>query len=447
MSLSVFLKRLDAYPKPLEDFRVKTVPGACITIAACLSMIALFVLEWNEFRRVSISQELFVDVSRDQKLTINLNATFGAIPCELISFDSMDVSGESHIEHNGLKKVNLDKQGNVIVGNSSESSTSTSTSTTSTMSDLSVNETALGQLKCLSCYGAEAANIKCCNSCDDVRRAYRQKNWHFSPYGVEQCKDQLNSNDFGSAGGLKNSDPEQIQRLFESGQGCRLEGHLEVNKVAGNFHIAPGVSMQQNHMHFHDIKNLQMSKFNTKHFFEQFSFGDEYPNQMNPLEARSYRFKKYDDDDDSAKSVAPQAQNLIDFGFFQMFNNIDNTNSESDDVNNAISYSYFIKIVPTTYEYLDGRIVNNTYQYSVTKSSKAITGSSLMGSGSLPGVFVNYELGAIMVKFIEKSKPFSTFLTSCCAIIGGFFTLAGMLDAFTYRYYNMYKKFQMNKLT
>ena len=70
-----------------------------------------------------------------------------------------------------------------------------------------------------------------------------------------------------------------------------------------------------------------------------------------------------------------------------------------------------------------------------------------MGSGSLPGIFVNYELSPIMVKFIEKSKPFNHFLTGCCAIIGGFFTIAGMLDAFTYRYYNMYKKFQINKLT
>jgi hypothetical protein len=67
--------------------------------------------------------------------------------------------------------------------------------------------------------------------------------------------------------------------------------------------------------------------------------------------------------------------------------------------------------------------------------------------GSLPGVFVNYELSPIMVKFIEKSKPFNHFLTGCCAIIGGFFTIAGMLDSFTYRYYNMYKKFQINKLT
>ena len=43
-------------------------------------------------------------------------------------------------------------------------------------------------------------------------------------------------------------DKEQVIQLLENGEGCRLEGHLEVNKVAGNFHIAPGISFQQNHM-------------------------------------------------------------------------------------------------------------------------------------------------------------------------------------------------------
>ena len=53
-------------------------------------------------------------------------------------------------------------------------------------------------------------------------------------------------------------DREQIVKLIDSGEGCRLEGHLEVNKVAGNFHIAPGISFQQNHMVF--IKKIIKKK-------------------------------------------------------------------------------------------------------------------------------------------------------------------------------------------
>jgi hypothetical protein len=208
-----------------------------------------------------------------------------------------------------------------------------------------------------------------------------------------------------------------------------------VNKVAGNFHIAPGISFQQNHMHFHDVKQMPLDEFDTKHFFDVFSFGDPYPNQFNPLEQKSLQMEP----PTSSKIEATKNlnQNLINFEFL-------NINSHDNSASKAVSYSYFLKIVPTTYEYLDGRVINNTYQYSVTKSAKVVSGANTQ---SLPGVFISYELGPIMIKFIEKSKSFSHFLTSICAIIGGLFTIAGMLDGFTFRYYNMYKKYQINKLT
>ena len=98
----------------------------------------------------------------------------------------MDASGESHIEHSGLKKISLDKEGRPILKKQEEQTTaSTETTTTTTEKKLDANDTGVELFKCKSCYGAEASNIKCCNTCDDVRRAYRQKNWHFSPFGVE----------------------------------------------------------------------------------------------------------------------------------------------------------------------------------------------------------------------------------------------------------------------
>lgn len=35
----------------------------------------------------------------------------------------------------------------------------------------------------------------------------------------------------------------------EAGEGCNVYGQLEVNKVAGNFHFAPGKSFRQSAMH------------------------------------------------------------------------------------------------------------------------------------------------------------------------------------------------------
>lgn len=53
-----------------------------------------------------------------------------------------------------------------------------------------------------------------------------------------------------------------------------MYGFLEVNKVAGNFHFAPGKSFQQSGVHVHDLLAFQKDSFNVRHdllFFIHFS--------------------------------------------------------------------------------------------------------------------------------------------------------------------------------
>ena len=42
-------------------------------------------------------------------------------------------------------------------------------------------------------------------------------------------------------------------------------GFLLVNKVAGNFHFAPGKSFQQHNVHIHDLQPFGRSVFNMSH--------------------------------------------------------------------------------------------------------------------------------------------------------------------------------------
>ena len=51
----------------------------------------------------------------------------------------------------------------------------------------------------------------------------------------------------------------------------------------------------------------------------------------------------------------------------------------------------------------------------------------------LPGVFFIYDISPIKVKFTEKQQSFTYFLTSLCAIVGGVFTVAGIVDAILYQ--------------
>jgi hypothetical protein len=47
----------------------------------------------------------------------------------------------------------------------------------------------------------------------------------------------------------------------------------------------------------------------------------------------------------------------------------------------------------------------------------------------------------------EKSKPWYHFLTTTCAIIGGVFTMAGILDAIFYSAIKVIKKVNLGKQT
>jgi hypothetical protein len=81
--------------------------------------------------------------------------------------------------------------------------------------------------KCGSCYGSEQTPEQCCDTCEEVRESYRLKGWAFSdPESITQCQNEGFS--------------ENLKAQKENKEGCSVYGYLDVNKVAGNFHFAPG---------------------------------------------------------------------------------------------------------------------------------------------------------------------------------------------------------------
>jgi len=151
-------------------------------------------------------------------------------------------------------------------------------------------------------------------------------------------------------------------------------------------------------MHVHDLQPFKNLKFNLSHTINRLSFGKEFPGIINPLDG----VKKASDKEDQGAGM----------------------------------YQYFVKVVPTIYEPLSGAALS-TNQFSVTEHFKALQGE---GSHGLPGVFFMYELSPIMVRFKEQRKSFAHFLTGVCAIIGGVFTVAGIIDSFIYHSMRSLKK-------
>lgn len=75
------LRRLDAYPKTLEEFSQKTIGGAAVTLVSSVFMMWLLISEFNTYLTPNISEELFVDTTRSNLLKINLELFIPTISC------------------------------------------------------------------------------------------------------------------------------------------------------------------------------------------------------------------------------------------------------------------------------------------------------------------------------------------------------------------------------
>lgn len=62
-------------------------------------------------------------------------------------------------------------------------------------------------------------------------------------------------------------------------------------------------------------------------------------------------------------------------------------------------------------------------------------------------VKISYTLSPIQILVTVVSKPFFTFLISTCAVVGGVFTVAGMLDSITHSIHSVAKKVELGKQT
>lgn len=179
--------------------------------------------------------------------------------------------------------------------------------------------------------------------------------------------------------------------------GCQIHGDVLVSKVGGNVHVALGRSTVRDGKHVHEFNIKEVSDgFNTSHAIHRLEFGERVAGLQSPLEG---------------------TMKIVKHG--------------------AYMFHYYIKLVPTLFTGRD-RVVY-THQYSVSDTGKNVMVRKDELTG-LPGVFLVYEFTPFMVQKIEKVVPLSHFLTNVCAIIGGVFTVAGMIDAILYSGYRKLRK-------
>lgn len=176
--------------------------------------------------------------------------------------------------------------------------------------------------------------------------------------------------------------------------GCRLEIKFQINKVPGNFHLST-------HSSTHQPSIIDMA-----HEIHEISFGDDVRH----------------------------------FNLHGSFDPLSGTHKLDDSV--IHSHEYHLRIVPSIYEELNGSIMR-PYQYSYAHKkfiSMGFTGRVI------PAVWFKYDINPISVKYRKHRKPFYEFLCMTCAIVGGTFTVAGIIDSLVFSASNILEKLEIGKL-
>ncbi|CAI9738810.1 Hypothetical predicted protein [Octopus vulgaris] len=182
---------------------------------------------------------------------------------------------------------------------------------------------------------------------------------------------------------------------IENGAGCRYEANFRINKVPGNFHVSTHSA------------NPPPTDADMGHIIHEVRFGNT---------------KTHDYDIQGS------------------FNPLENVERHKSD--KSVTFDYIIRVVPTVYENINGAM---HYPFQYTYTTREI--NFMQGSVTLPAIWFRYDLSPITVRYHEKRKPFYTFLTTVCAIVGGTFTVAGIFDSFIFTASEILKKFELGKLT
>lgn len=179
-------------------------------------------------------------------------------------------------------------------------------------------------------------------------------------------------------------------------QGCRMESHFLINKVPGNFHVSTHSSRSQ-------PQNPDM-----RHVLHRVTFGMEM---------------------ERGKTVK---------GSFNPLENLEKISGDAE-----ATHDYILRVVPTVYISSKNEM---RYPYQYTYSYRELLQYG-HGGRAHPAIWFRYEMSPITVKYTEKRQPFYHFLTTVCAIIGGTFTVAGILDSLIFSAAEIVKKVQLGKLS
>ncbi|XP_042028810.1 protein disulfide isomerase-like 5-4 isoform X1 [Salvia splendens] len=472
------IKSVDFYRKIPRDLTEASLSGAGLSILAAFSMIFLFGMEFNDYMRVSTSTSIVVDKSSDADfLKISFNMSFPALSCEFASVDVSDVLGtnrlnitktirkysiDSRLNPTGLefhsgpvtKAVKHDEEtdeehgeGSVLLNglnfdrishkhavlvvnfyapwcawsNRLKPSWEKAAKIIRERYDPEIDGRILmGKVDCTEAADLCKRNhiqgypsIRIFRKGTDVREDHGHHE-HESYYGdrdtdslvkmVEDIVAPISLQSQGASNNIATEIKDDAKRPAPSAGGCRIEGFVRVKKVPGNLIISA-----------HSVSHsFEASQMNMSHVISQFSFGKKItPRVMSDF-----------------KRLLPHFG-----GSHDRLNGLSYITNPSDS-NANVTIEHYLQLV---------KIEVMTKSYRLVEEYEYTAHSSLIHSPQVPVAKFHFEPSPMQVLITENTKSFSHFITNVCAIIGGVFTVAGILDSVLRNTIRMVKKIELGK--
>ncbi|KAJ8940662.1 hypothetical protein NQ314_010638 [Rhamnusium bicolor] len=322
------VKKLDIFPKVEETFKETSSVGGTFSIISFLIIIWLVYSEVNYYLNSKFVFKFSPDIDLDEKLKINVDLTI-AMPCRNLGADILDSTNQNAFKFGALEEED-------------------------TWFELAPNQ-----------------------------QIHFDNKRHFNSYLREEyhaIQDLLWRSSFSTQFGELPPRSHNPNRPYDA---CRIYGSLILNKVAGNFHITAGKSLNLPRGHVHISAFMSEKDYNFTHRVNKFSFGDPSPGIVHPLEG----------------------DEIISYNGMTLFN-------------------YFIEVVPTNINTFLTSV--STYQYSIKALNRPIDHDK--GSHGMPGLFFKYDVSALRVTVRQERDHFGMFLARLCSIIGGVFVCSGIVN-------------------
>ncbi|XP_039048527.1 protein disulfide-isomerase 5-3-like [Hibiscus syriacus] len=462
------IKSVDFYRKIPRDLTEASVLGAWLSIVAAVSMVLLFGMELNNYLTVSTSTSIIVDNSSDGEfLRIDFNISFPALSCEFASVDVSDVLGTNRLNiTKTIRKFTIDPD---LSGTSVEYRSEPVPQVIQHGEEVD-EEVVQGSIPLNSdnfhrianeypilvvnffapwCYWSTRlrpswekaaviirerfnpetdgriilARVDCTEDFDLCKRHHVQGYPSIRIFRKgSDLRDEHGQHEHESYYGDRDSEalvkameelvsPVQLQdqklALAPLTGGCRIEGYVRVKKIPGNLIISA-----RSGAHSFDSSQMNMS-----HVISHLSFG---------------------------KTISPRVLSDVKRLIPYLGRSHDKLNGLSfvnhRDFEPNVTIEHYLQVVKT-------EVVTRIHsrESSLLEDYEYTAHSSLSQSIDVPVAKFHFELSPMQVLIIEKPKSFSHFITNLCAIIGGVFTVAGILDSILYNTIRLMKKIDLGK--